>query len=94
MTSSKVFIPDETFVWLAGEIVGDENESGFIDVRIIDSAIPKKNDRRSISLKKCGLTAFPLQNLDLPRDGVDDMCELNYLHEPSILDNLRRFTNY
>ena len=33
-----------------------------------------------------------LQNTekDMPRDGVNDMVELNYLHEASILDNLRR----
>jgi len=34
-------------------------------------------------------TKLPLQN-DLPYDGCEDMCQLNYLHEPAILYNLRR----
>lgn len=32
---------------------------------------------------------LPLQN-ELLREGCEDMCQLNYLHEPAILYNLRR----
>jgi myosin-5 len=32
---------------------------------------------------------LPLQNLDLPPLGVEDMTALNYLHAPAILYNVR-----
>jgi hypothetical protein len=37
------------------------------------------------------MTNLPLQNTEIGPAGVDDMCQLSYLHEPAILENLRRF---
>ena len=34
--------------------------------------------------------SLPLRNLDLPNEGADDMVSLDYLHEASVLYNLRR----
>ncbi|CAM9457711.1 unnamed protein product, partial [Choristocarpus tenellus] len=36
------------------------------------------------------MDSLPLQNLAVPKEGVADMTQLNYLHEPAILFNLRR----
>lgn len=97
--STLVFVPDEEHVWLAAEIQSENTETGVTDVIIRDEALanslqPGANHTRSISLRKYGLTTLPLQNPDMPAGGVDDMCALAYLHEPSILDNLRRFPSH
>jgi myosin-5 len=34
--------------------------------------------------------SLPLRNLSLGEDGVDDMCDLDHLHEPAILLNLKK----
>lgn len=41
-------------------------------------------------LKPFGMSSLPLQNANFPADGVPDMVDLGYLHEGSILDNLKR----
>ena len=91
IVATKVFIPHDEFIWVSGEIIA-ENDDGTVDVRIMDKELPSKGSNQiKISLAKYNLTSLPLQNLDLPEEGVDDMTTLSYLHEPSILDNLRRY---
>jgi myosin-5 len=100
---SKVFIPDDELVWVTGELLFEDRDSGVVEVKVEDedlahmdsksgssggSGSNKKN--RVISLAKYNLESLPLQNIDLPKEGVDDMCSLSYLHEASILDNLKR----
>ena len=87
--STKVFVPDDELVWVAAEIVVDANEQGLVEVLVEDVDL-RSSESRMISLRKFGLSALPLQNPDISPEGVDDMCELSYLHEASILDNLRR----
>ena len=90
MSTSKVFIPHEEFVWVTGQIVTDIDSKGDVTVKIQDEALPHETTNRTISLAKLGLPSLPQQNLEVPPQGVEDMTKLNYLHEPSILDNLKR----
>jgi myosin heavy subunit len=96
MAQSFVFVPDEKWVWLSGVIsrVSDLAQSE-IEVRIQDDAIVDGDSCvrtiRQQDLQEAGLDSLPLQNPDMPIEGAEDMCNLGFLHEPSILDNLRRY---
>lgn len=90
MSTSQVFIPHEEFVWVSGEIIKDVDAKGNVEVRINDEALPNDKAPKVISLAKFGIPSLPQQNIEIPVGGVEDMTKLNYLHEPSILDNLRR----
>ena len=91
-SSNLVFVPDSTYTWLKAESFDIENADGTVTVRIVDEITASST--RTINLKSLpfGMTTLPLQNPNIPDEGVDDMCSLSFLHEPSILDNLiRRF---
>lgn len=87
---TKVFIPHDKLVWITGEIISDNNDDT-IEVSINDKDLPKERGMK-LSLKKFNSNgkSIQFQNVDISEDGVDDMTSLSYLHEPSILDNLRR----
>ena len=86
---TRVYVPDDRFVWVSGEILG-EAEPAIFDVYITDEDYLRtgQSNSKKVSLKALKLDSFPLQN-EMPATGVDDMTTLNYLHEASILDNLR-----
>jgi myosin-5 len=87
---TKVFVPDDSLVWVNGEIVRELDGSNF-EIVITDTEYVKNgslSETKIVTLNKV-LDALPLQN-DIPVSGVDDMTTLNYLHEASILDNLKR----
>ena len=86
----KVYVPDEEYVWISADLLSEEPEIGEAEVRIDDNETPYNSQNRKISLRKIGLSSLPLQNSNVVGAGVDDMCTLGYLNEPSILDNLRR----
>ena len=101
---TKVFIPDDKLIWIEAEVIEDHGD-GIVTFQIDnnndeddDNSSFKNNDIndkiRKLNLRNYGLTlsSLPLQNIDTNDDsiGVDDMCDLSYLHEASILDNLRR----
>ena len=90
MSTSQVFIPHEEFVWVSGEIINDVDSKGNVEIRINDEALPNEKAPKVISLAKFGIPSLPQQNIEIPAGGVEDMTKLNYLHEPSILDNLKR----
>ncbi len=91
LAASKVFFPHDDLVWVTGELIA-ESEEGEWTVRYLDVDLPKDTNTRQFSLKKYGWNNLPLQNVDMPELGVEDMTSLSYLHEPSILDNLRRLS--
>ena len=89
----RVFIRDPEYVWLAAEFV-KETRPGVYDVEISDpdyvKSTPSKR-RLQIDTSATPLSSLPLQNASSSAvsTGVDDMCALNYLHEASIMENLR-----
>jgi myosin-5 len=89
----KAYIPDDELVWVGVEIVS-EGPAGIYTVDVIDEEYTVYPRTKTINIKDYPyLKALPLQNAEsdnLSNVGVDDMIVLNYLHEPSILDNLRR----
>ena len=90
-----VFIPDDQLVWVVAVVETVNEDNGSYDVDIID---PEYQNLRAPSSKKTvylkdlprPLEMFPLHNMRMPKEGVNNMSELNYLHEASILDNLHR----
>ena len=88
----KVFVPDNVLVWISADII-EESKPGHYEIEIDDRDYDRSKPRRStISMHTLCRTveSLPLQNKNMSSTGVEDMCTLDYLHEPSILDNLRR----
>lgn len=89
----KVFIPDESLIWVAGDVLNELSDGAYeIEITDLEYLQNTKNPRnKTVSLKNAnkGLDTLPLQN-NMSDAGADDMTTLNYLHEASILDNLRR----
>lgn len=88
---TKIFVPDDALVWVSADILNDSDPIN-LEVEVSDEEY-LKNSRlptvKKVSLKTLKLESFPLQN-EIDESGVDDMTTLNFLHEASILDNLRR----
>lgn len=101
MDGQQVYVPSEgELAWLPGTVVSVEGDqftvkfdSASLDnATLEDAQAPNEEDCLTISSDAPGLESFeslPLQNTNLPDDGCPDMCNLNYLHEPAILYNLR-----
>jgi myosin-5 len=89
---SKAYIPHDMMIWVAVDII-KEDPPGVYEIMITDPDFtPTATDpiHRIVDIKSYPyLTSLPLQN-DIGDTGVPDMTSLNYLHEASILDNLRR----
>ena len=87
----KVFLPDDDLAWVQATIINEVRRGHYeiyIDDEDYSEALPKP---KVITLKSLpGLDALPMQNEDIEETGVDDMAKLNFLHEASVLDNLRR----
>jgi myosin heavy subunit len=93
-SASLVFVPHEELVWVSAQIIVDVDSKGEVEIKIQDEDLPQERGTRKISLTKFGIPSLPQQNIDIPKHGVEDMTKLNYLHEPSILDNLKRYLKF
>ncbi|KAJ8600328.1 hypothetical protein CTAYLR_000646 [Chrysophaeum taylorii] len=82
---TKVYVPDAGAVWLAAEVV----ESGVVEARRPKNDDPGDGPVERLEVSKGDSASFPLQN-DLGEEGAEDMCALDYLHEPGVLFNLRK----
>lgn len=88
----KIFLPDNDLVWISADII-EEVAPGEYEIEVDDNDYDsKKPKRRRITMQTLcrSVESLPLQNKNMTERGVEDMCTLDYLHEPSILDNLRR----
>ena len=87
----RIFIPDPELIWMEATVM-NEHGDGTIDVHVLDTEYKMNPSLTNLSTKSLPqpFTTFPLQNVDVSENGVPDMTLLNYLHEPSILDNLHR----
>ena len=87
--SGKVFIPDNEFVWIRAQITKNISNT-HVEVQLEENLPGLDNSTsqtRIVALNTTLDAEFP--SIDRSIVGVDDMCNLNYLHEPGILDNLR-----
>lgn len=105
MENRKVFIPDDSLVWLLAEVTGDYGNGceEYVNVVITDSIFQENtNEIEEVSITKLHRKVYlnhpnlknkllPLQNIYKSDDcSEENMCSLNYLHEAGILENLRR----
>ncbi|CEG36782.1 myosin-like protein [Plasmopara halstedii] len=101
VTGAKCFVPDETHVWLAAEVLRDENSGdgktrkiycrvelpdGTIEERCVDMLAKKTKALLDVHQ----LESLPYQNENVGREGIEDMITLNYLHEAAILYNVKK----
>jgi myosin-5 len=87
---SQVWIPDVDQVWVKGDV---GSLSGEVDAEL------EGGETRKVKVEDLykkinyvytkGEANLPLRNKDIGEGGVDDMCNLDYLHEPAVLNNLR-----
>jgi myosin-5 len=91
---TKIYVPDDEQVWLAASV--DSVEGNIVNVTAStpdgSKTMPMAIDMTAKKIKEALKSTdgeLPLQNLDLPPLGVEDMTALNYLHEPAILYNVR-----
>lgn len=89
-----VFIPCPKSVWLSAtcDAASVCDEDGNIEFLVDDPSLGEGVIERR--LLKVDIRSLPLHNLNVGHNGVEDMCDLGFLHEASILNNLqRRFEN-
>lgn len=87
---SRIYVPHPELVWVAAEIVTQISTEQY-EVNIVDPDVVSHERKMIVSSSglPVGMNAFPLQNDGLSERGIDDMSLLGFLHEASILDNLR-----
>uniref|UniRef100_M4BMB8 Myosin motor domain-containing protein n=1 Tax=Hyaloperonospora arabidopsidis (strain Emoy2) TaxID=559515 RepID=M4BMB8_HYAAE len=101
VVGAKCFVPDETHVWLAAQVLRDENSGdgktrkiycrvelpdGGTEERCVDMLAKKTKALLAVH----ELETLPYQNENVGSEGIEDMITLNYLHEAAILYNIKK----
>ena len=84
----KVYFPHDKYIWISGEIISEIKTNEYI-IKIDDFDIPI-DIIQSLTTYNGKLDSLPLQNINTNINGIEDMCNLNFLHEASILHNLKQ----
>lgn len=92
LKSPHVYVQDKTYGWLPGVLIDSDEEKGTARVVCKYPKLAAKSHEVTIKLKDYGKSkSLPLQCLDSHGSEivVDDMRDLPYSNEPSILYNLK-----
>ena len=86
-----VFIPCKTNVWLLAtcDAASPQDADGNIEFTLVEESSVDSMAKKT-RLLNVDIRSLPLHNINISRTGVEDMCDLGFLHEASILDNLQR----
>ena len=88
MEATIVWIPDKANAWVLAEVL--KSEADEVEVRILpDQGVAQAEGEADGMLRTVPADDVHMQN-HLCEQGIDDMCNLNYLHEASILHNIRK----
>ncbi|EGZ20679.1 hypothetical protein PHYSODRAFT_359958 [Phytophthora sojae] len=101
VVGAKCFVPDETHVWLAAEVLRDENSGDgktrniYCKVELPDGETEERcvdmlSKKTKALLAVHQLESLPYQNENVGPEGIEDMITLNYLHEAAILYNVKK----
>ncbi|ETP54526.1 hypothetical protein F442_00805 [Phytophthora nicotianae P10297] len=101
VVGAKCFVPDETHVWLAAEVLRDENSGDgktrkiYCKVELPDGETEERcvdmlSKKTKALLDVHQLESLPYQNENVGPEGIEDMITLNYLHEAAILFNIKK----
>ncbi|KAG2827141.1 hypothetical protein PC112_g8969 [Phytophthora cactorum] len=101
VVGAKCFVPDETHVWLAAEVLRDENSGDgktrkiYCNVELPDGETEERcvdmlSKKTKALLDVHQLESLPYQNENVGAEGIEDMITLNYLHEAAILFNIKK----
>ncbi|TMW62157.1 hypothetical protein Poli38472_009650 [Pythium oligandrum] len=90
---TKVYVPDVNVGWVEatitkGHVVNDKTVDVVIEGDESEENAERQPEANAVRTVDKGLIL--LQNTTLGLDGCDDMVNLNYLHEPAILYNLKQ----
>ena len=94
--AARVFVPDKERVWVPAELLSSDGASVTVDVLrpaadgpLEGSSTVKETVTLALEAPYGDASALPLQNEGLGPEGATDMVSLDYLHEASVLYNLR-----